>query len=79
MGPDMGDLIALINNDTWMVRNYERGGRSQIGRLHREQAILKLWMTLGHVFDVCPKTPKDVEAVLVSLLDGLRPRNDQPF
>ena len=79
MGPDTGDLLALINNDTWMIRHYERGGRTQVGRLKREQAILKLWLTLGHAFDVCPKAPKDIEAVLGTLLDGLRPRNERPF
>ena len=79
MVPDTGDLLALLNNDMRMVREYQRGGRSQIGRLKREQAILKLWLTLGYAFAVCPRTPKDIEAVLATLLDGLRPRNEQSF
>ena len=79
MGTDTRALVAQIYNDFRVVREYERGGRTSIGRLKREQAILKLWLTLGHAFDVCPKAPKDIEAVLSTLLDGLRPRNGQPF
>lgn len=79
MAPDTGELHALLNHDTYLIRHYERGGRSQIGRLRREQAIMKLWLTLEHVIKVCPKNPKDIEAMLGTLVDGLRPRNEQPF
>lgn len=75
MPKDTGQLVALIYNDSRMVREYERGGRTSIGRLKRQQAILKLGLTVQHAFSVS----KDYETLLSALVDGLRPRNEQPF
>lgn len=68
-------LVADILNAAWMVRHYQRGGRSGIGRLHREQAILKLGLTIRQAFN----DSEDFEALLTAVVDGLRPLNEQPF
>lgn len=79
MAPDTGQLVAQILNDWWMVRHYVRGGRSAIHSKERDQAILHLGKTLEYAFAVCPKTPRDLETILAAVLDGGRPRNEQPF
>ena len=79
MAPDTGEFVARILNDWWMVRHYVRGGRSEIQRTQRYEAILKLGLTIQHAFAVCPKTPRDLEALLAAVLDGGRPRDEQPF
>lgn len=75
MAPDTAELVASILNSAWMVRHYVRGGRSQIGRAHRQQAILKLGLTVRDAFD----RSSDFEALLAAVADGLRPRDDPPF
>jgi hypothetical protein len=66
---------AAIRNDGWMVRYYVRGGRTSIGRMQREQAIQKLGLTVRAAF----ASSDDFEALLAAIVDGLRPRDDQPF
>ena len=70
---------AAILNDWWMVRNYVRGGRSEIQRKERDEAILNLGATIQRAFSACPKTPRDYEALIAAVLDGGRPRDEQPF
>lgn len=76
MGPDdtARDIIA-INHACYLVRHYERGGRSSIGRAHREQAILALGLLLREIFN----RTDDFEPRLAALVDGLRPPDRQPF
>lgn len=72
---DTGVLVADILNAAWMVRHYQRGGRSAIGQLKREQAILKLGLTVREAFE----QSEDFEALLAAVVEGLRPRDAQPF
>jgi hypothetical protein len=72
---EKSDLLALISNDCCMVRHYERGNRTSIGKLQRAQAILKLGVTLRYVLEHCD----DDEATLATLVDGLRPRQNAAF
>ena len=75
MGPDTGELVAQILNEWYLVRHYERGGRSSIGQLRRAQAIRKLGLTVRFAFN----SSDDFEALLAAILDGGRPHHTQPF
>ena len=75
MAPDTPQLVAAILNSAWMVRNYSRGARSSISRTQRNQAILKLGLTVRDAFNRC----EDFEALLAAVVDGLRPSDDPPF
>lgn len=75
MAPDTGQLVARILNDAWMVRHYARGGRTGIEQARREQAIQKLGLTVRDAFNVS----EDYQSLLAAVVDGLRPRDDQPF
>ena len=79
MAPDSGELVARILNDWWLVRYYVRGGRSEIHRKQRDEAILNLGVTIQHAFSACPKTPRAYETLIAAVLDGGRPHNEQPF
>jgi hypothetical protein len=72
---DTDALIAAILNDWWMVRYYNRGGRTEIGSARRKQAILKLGLTIRHAFS----SSDDFEALIAAFLDGGRPPERQPF
>ena len=67
--------VSAILNASRMVREYPRGSRTSIGRLRRQQAILKLGLTVREAFNCSD----EFETLLVALIDGLRPRDDQPF
>ena len=71
--------VAAILNAWWMVRHYARGGRSEIQRKERDEAIINLGQTIHHAFSVCPKTPRDYEALIAAVLDGGHPTVEQPF
>lgn len=75
MGPDTGRLVADILNAAWMVRHYQRGGRTGIARSQRRQAILKLGLTVREAFN----TSEDYETLLAAVVDGLRPVERPPF
>ena len=68
MAPDTGEHVARILNDWYMVRYYQRGAR-------REQAILKLGITIREAFIAS----NDYKTLIAAVLDGGRPRNEQPF
>jgi hypothetical protein len=69
MAPDTGELAARILNDWYMVRYYPRGVR-------REQAIIKLGLTIREAFSAS----NDFKALIAAVLDGGRPREEQqPF
>ena len=61
-------LVSAIRNDSWMVRYYVRN------KLYRQQAILRLGLTVREAFN----TSKDYEALLAALLDGLAPKDTPP-
>lgn len=69
---DTDALIAAILNDWWMVRHYVRGGAL------REQAILKLGLTIGHAFSTANDW-QTFEALITAFLDGGRPPERKPF
>ena len=75
MAPDTGQLVASILNAAWLVRNYARGGRSEIHKEQRQQAIHDLGLAVRRAFD----TSEDFESLLAAVVDGLRPKNDPPF
>jgi hypothetical protein len=68
-------LVAAILNAGWMVRHYQRGGRSSIHRLERQQAIQRLGLTIRDAFS----KSDDFEPLLVAVVDALRPKDDPPF
>ena len=74
MAPDVTELVAAILNGGWMVRNYALQ-RTAHNRLRRAQAIKKLGLVVRHAFN----TSEDFEALLGAVVDGLRPRDNQPF
>lgn len=75
MAPDTGQLVATILNAGYMVRHYARGGRSQIQRQQRTQAIADMGVVVRDAFN----SSEDFEALLAAVVDALRPRNDPPF
>ena len=75
MAPDTAGLVAAILNACYMVRHYARGGRSSIGRLHRQQAILALGLLVRDAFNRC----SDFEALLGAIANGLNQRDEPPF
>lgn len=77
MGPEPSTaaLVAAILNAGWMVRHYARGGRTQIHRLERAQAIQRLGLEVRHAFNASD----DFEQLLAAVVDALRPRDEPPF
>lgn len=71
---DVGELLAAINNDCYLVRHYH-SQRTSIERLRRHQAIQKLGETLKFAFSQTDQ----YEALIAALLDGLRPEDRPPF
>ena len=74
MAPDSGLLVASILNDGWMVRHYALQ-RTRHDRDLRAQAIQKMGLTVRDAF----ARSDDFEVLLGAVVDGLRPRDDQPF
>jgi hypothetical protein len=76
MGPEETSRdVSAILNACYLVRHYERGGRTSIGRVQRQQAILSLGLLLREIFN----RTDDFEPRLAALVDGLRPHDTQPF
>ena len=67
--------ISQILNAAWMVRHYQRGGRSTIQRAERSQAIQQLGIVIRAAFN----QSEDFEALLGAVVDGLRPNDTPPF
>ena len=74
MAPDTGQLVSAILNDWWMVRHYARGGRTSIGRKHRQEAIRKLGLTIRDAFN----RSDDFEALLAAVVAGGKPEDYEP-
>lgn len=64
--------LTAIRHATWMVRYY---GARQSRNIRRTQAILHLALVVREAFNNCD----DYEAILGTLVDGLRPKDDPPF
>jgi hypothetical protein len=77
VAPDTASLVAAILNAAWLVRHYARGARQPTSRaaIHRRQAIQKLGLVVREAFD----RSDDFEPLLAAVVDGLRPREEQPF
>ena len=72
VGPELERRTAAIYNDCRMVREYARGaGRQSHLGLLRQQAILKLGLTLREAFS----NSDDFETLLHALVDGLSPKD----
>jgi hypothetical protein len=67
--------VSAILNASRIVREYPRGGRTPIGRLRRQQAILKLGLTVREAFNCSD----EFETLLAAVIDGLRPSDEPPF
>ena len=76
MGPGGTEAhVARILNAAWMVRNYARGGRSQISQAQRERAIQALGAIVREAFH----SSEDFEPLLAAVVEGLRPKEEPPF
>ena len=76
MRPDpITDAVARIYNAAYMVRYYARGGRTEIQRGQRVQAIRDLGLVVRATFS----NSDDFEPLLVALFDGLSQRSPPPF
>ena len=76
MERESAQLVAAILNAAWMVRHHARQARfSRAQSMRRLQAIHLLGLTVRDAFD----KSDDFEALLTALVDGLRPKEDQPF
>lgn len=74
MAPDTGELVAAILNSWWMVRHYERGGRSSIQQKERQRAIRELGLTVREAFG----RSEDFEPLLIALIDGASSQVNRP-
>jgi len=72
MNPDPANLISEILNTAYMVRYYKRGSRTTIGRLQRDQAVLKLALIAREALN----TSDQFEPILEAIVEGLRPSPD---
>lgn len=75
MWAETRELCSAIRNAGYLVRHYARGGRTGVGKLKRDQAILALGATVRHAFSVSD----DYESLLAAVADAIRPKEDQPF
>lgn len=75
MAPDPAPLIAAIYNAAYMVRYYARGGRTQIHRSQRQEAIRQLGLICRDAFN----RSDEFEALLTAIFDGLSPKDAPPF
>lgn len=67
--PDTTALAAAILNAAWLVRYFSRS------KTRRNQAILKLGVTVRDAFN----KSDDYEKLLEAVVDGLRPKDNRPF
>lgn len=78
MAPDTGLLVAEILNAAYMVRHHARGGRwskSSPIAAKRDAAIRDMGLAVRSAFNCS----EDFESLLAAVVDGLRPRDEQPF
>jgi hypothetical protein len=75
VAPDSAPLIAAIYNAAYMVRYYARGGRTQIHRSQRQEAIRQLGLICRDAFN----RSDEFEALLTAIFDGLSPKDAPPF
>jgi hypothetical protein len=75
MAPETAHLVSAILNAAYMVRHYARGGRLQIERDKRKKAIREMGLTVRDAFN----SSDDFEALLAAVVDGLSPKDMQPF
>lgn len=72
----IADDVSALYNCCWWVRHFERGNRLESVAIRRKQAIQKLGLTCREIFK--HTDDHDFEPVLTALVDGLRPRDDNP-
>lgn len=72
---DTNARVAAILNAWWMVRHYERGGRSSIQNPQWEQAIQKLGLTVREAFN----KSNDFKPLLAAVVDGASRHSEPPF
>jgi hypothetical protein len=75
MAPETPHLVSAILNAAYMVRHYARGGRMRIERDKRQKAIHAMGMVVRDAFN----SSEDFEALLAAVVDGLSPKDVQPF
>lgn len=75
MAPDTGELTASIYNAAYMVRHYQRGGRTFIGRESREKAIRDMGLAIRHAFN----SSEDFAPLIAAVACGIFPKDDPPF
>lgn len=69
-------LAARILNAAWMVRHYQRGGRSCFQREERAEAIRSMGLIVRAAFN----GSENFEPLFIAIVDGLRPKpEEQPF
>lgn len=68
-------LEAAILNAAYMVRYYQRGGRTDISRAERARAIHKMGLIVREAFT----QSSDFEPLLIALVVGLSPKDAPPF
>lgn len=66
---------AAILNAAYMVRYYQRGGRSEISRANRAKAIERMGLVVREAF----AESSDFEPLLIALVVGLSPKDAPPF
>ena len=74
MDRDSSQRIAAILNAAWLVRHYGLQ-RNASQRLRRTQAIIRLGLEIREAFS----SSEDFEPLLAAIVDGLRPKESQPF
>jgi hypothetical protein len=60
-------------NAAWLVRHYARGGRSIFQRRQRQEAIHAMGLAVRDAFN----ESEEFEALLIAVVDGLRPRPEE--
>ena len=66
---DVDLMLAAIRNAGWLVRCYRRGSKEK-----RRQALLRMGVTVREAF----LKSDDYEKLLQAVVDGLRPKEDDP-
>lgn len=74
MSPDTKRLADAILREWWMVRYYGPRRTAKM-RLKRDQAILKLGLTIRYAFN----SSDDFETLIAAILDGGHPKDEKPF
>lgn len=74
MAPDLDARLAAIRNAGWLIRHYALQ-RTRHDRARRAEAIMEMGMAVREAFALSD----DFEPLLVAVVDGLRPLDNQPF